>query len=110
MLRTAKRFCAPIAILVLFAWTGQTLAEEDKQPTEQAKAVIPVFTLNRAVLESPAAQDPFFGSLGAESLKDLVARFEKARDDDEVAAVVENVDVEMPFISNFSPLEFSSWL
>ncbi len=32
--------------------------------------------------------DPLFGSLGAESLKDLVARLEKARDDERVAGVV----------------------
>jgi hypothetical protein len=32
------------------------------------------------VLESPLGDDPFFGSMGGEPLKDLVARLEKARD------------------------------
>ena len=34
------------------------------------------------MLEAPVGDDPLFGSVGAESLKDLVARLEEARDDD----------------------------
>ena len=55
---------------------------------KKIKKVVPVFTLTRPVLESPIGDDPFFGSVGAETLKSLVNRMEKAKDDEEVAAVV----------------------
>jgi hypothetical protein len=65
-----------------------TTGASDSEPGTKAKAVVPVFKLNGAVLETPLGDDPLFGALGAEPLKDLVARLEQARDDKEVAAVV----------------------
>ena len=41
----------------------------------------------RPVLESPKGDDPFMGSSGAEPLKDLIGRLEKAQEDKDVAAV-----------------------
>ena len=57
-------------------------------PAKTPAAVLPVFSFNQTVLEAPVGNDPLFGTIGAESLKDLVARLEKARDDDQVAGVV----------------------
>ncbi|MGI9427234.1 MAG: S49 family peptidase, partial [Bythopirellula sp.] len=71
--------------------TGQTEKHDQPQAGESkqaAQAVIPVFSFDRPVLESPVVEDPFFGSLGAETLKSLVTRLEKARDDDDVKAVI----------------------
>jgi protease-4 len=58
---------------------------DDKKKT---KKIVPVFTLNRPLLESPVGNDPLFGTVGAETLKSLVSRLEKVKDDEEVAAVV----------------------
>ena len=63
-------------------------AKSDDKDEKKTKKLVPVFTLTRPVLESPVGDDPLFGSVGAETLKSLVARLEKAKDDDEVAAVV----------------------
>lgn len=88
MLRTNKVSIVTVLILALFASSGDVSAQEKKQQDKKPKVVIPVFLLNSPVLESAAVQDPFFGSMGAESLKDLVGRLEKARDDDDVEAVI----------------------
>ncbi len=61
--------------------------KNDNQATS-SKSIIPVFILKGSVTESPQGEDPFFGSVGTESLKDLVKRLETARDDDDVTAVV----------------------
>ena len=82
--------------VALPAWphpAAATATEEAEAPqaaaeTEQKPAVIAVFSFNQALLESPIGDDPLFGSIGAESLKDLVARLEKAHDDDQVAGVL----------------------
>ena len=53
-----------------------------------AKTIIPIFTLGGAITESPQGDDPFFGNVGTESFKDLIKRLEKARDDDDVQAII----------------------
>jgi protease-4 len=67
-------------------------AEKNLQPAKSSKitsqVVIPVFSLDRPLLESPVVEDPFFGAMGAETLKSLVTRLEKARDDDQVKAII----------------------
>ncbi|HUY36569.1 MAG TPA: signal peptide peptidase SppA [Pirellulales bacterium] len=58
---------------------------------EQAKPVVAVFKLKGALHETPA--DPgLFSTRHALALKDLVARLQKARDDQSVKAVVITVD------------------
>ena len=68
--------------------TTQHESSKSDKAKKAAPAVIPVFSLDRPILESPIVEDPFFGSMGAETLKSLVARLEKARDDDQVQAVI----------------------
>jgi len=54
-----------------------------------AKPVIAVFSLRAEILEAPQGEDLFlFGSLGSETLKDLVARMKKVCGDPQVKAVV----------------------
>ena len=84
-----KRFtflCSIVSLVVATSIAPMDAQAQDGRKASQA--VVPVFSLNHPVLESPAAQDPFFGAVGAESLKDLVARLEQARDDNAVPAVV----------------------
>ncbi len=78
--------CSLVTIVV--ATSIATMDAQAQDVRKASKAVIPVFSLNHPILESPTAQDPFFGSVGAESLKDLVARLEQARDDDAVPAII----------------------
>ncbi|MCA9231705.1 MAG: signal peptide peptidase SppA [Planctomycetales bacterium] len=70
----------------------QDNSAEPKSAGESSKkskpSLIPVFSLDRPLLESPVVDDPLFGSVGAETLNSLVARLEKARDDDQVKAVL----------------------
>ena len=61
---------------------------KDKGSKKTSPVVIPVFSLDRPLLESPVVEDPFFGAMGAETLRSLVMRLEKARDDDQVKAVI----------------------
>jgi hypothetical protein len=61
---------------------------KDKGSKKTSQVVIPVFSLDRPMLESPVVEDPFFGARGAETLRSLVTRLEKARDDDQVKAVI----------------------
>lgn len=70
--------------------TETKTAEANSKPAaKQTKpAVVPVFEFNNPLTEKPAMDDPLFGSVGAESLRSLVERLEKARDDDEVKAVL----------------------
>jgi protease-4 len=50
--------------------------------------VVPVFTFDRALTEKPPGDELLLGALGAESFQQLVARLEKARDDQQVKAIV----------------------
>ena len=62
--------------------------ETEKGNKAKTKSLVPVFTLGGAITEAPQGDDPFFGNVGVESLKDLVKRLEQARDDKDVSAVV----------------------
>jgi protease-4 len=53
-----------------------------------ASGIVAVFSLDGEIGESPRGDDFLFGSLGAETLHDLVRRLQKARDDKQVKAVV----------------------
>lgn len=67
---------------------GDDSSKNASAKKKNAKSTIPVFTLGGTITESPQGDDPFFGTVGAESLKDLVQRLEQARDDEDVSAVV----------------------
>ncbi len=54
--------------------------------TKKTKHVIPVFGMYQPIQEAPAVESPFGGGQ-PESLKDFVARLNKARDDDHVPAI-----------------------
>ena len=58
------------------------------QAQNNEKPVIAVFSLAGEVVETPAEEELFFSTGGRESLKDLITRLEKARDDKAVKAVV----------------------
>ena len=80
-------FClAATAVLPLIGWNVAEAGAEAKQ-TEATKPVVAVFSLDRPVTEAPMGDDILFGTVGAEPLKDLVARMKKARDDEAVKAV-----------------------
>lgn len=75
------------------AYAEATTAEKEETESqattdEETTVLVPVFSFDGPLLESPVADDPLFGAVGAESLKDLTARLEKAKEDDEVKAVV----------------------
>ena len=78
------RLAAMFAVLL---FTSQMVQGQSKDQGGD-KPVVAVFSLNGPVTEAPAGDDFPFGSVGGESLKDLVGRMKKARDDDAVPAVV----------------------
>ncbi|MCR4413819.1 MAG: signal peptide peptidase SppA [Thermoguttaceae bacterium] len=64
-------------------------ATATKTPKDKtASGIVAVFSLHGEIGESPRGDDFLFGSLGAETLHDLVTRLKKARDDKQVKAVV----------------------
>lgn len=78
------------AILVLLAALstcppGLPAADED---AKKSTAVVPVFSLNRAYTEIPMGDDLLFGTSGGESFQQLLSRLRKARDDEDVKAIV----------------------
>ncbi len=82
--------CGPVFGDAKEAVVAQTASQPEvtSVKTKRTKTIVPVFCLSQQVLEAPAAEDPFSGNLGAEPLKDIVARLDQARDDDNVKAVV----------------------
>jgi len=70
-------YCSPVREAV----SGETKAKA-------AESVVAVFSLDGPVVETPQSDDLLFGSVGAESLHDMVKRLAKARDDKQVKAVV----------------------
>lgn len=79
----AKLLCVT-AVLALQWLAVPAIAGEAKPATE---SVVAVFSMDGPVVETPMGDDFLFGSIGAESLHDLVERLEKARDDKRVKAV-----------------------
>jgi protease-4 len=76
------RLCLLLALVLPLVDSSPTSAAEKDEGT------IAVFSFDRPVTEAPAGEDIFFGSVGQETFKDLVARMKKAGEDDEVKAVV----------------------
>lgn len=84
------RFCMSAALLVTIAAGPAIAAEEKDEAKKESKtpAVLPVFALKSEIVEAPQGDDLLFSTGTTESLKDLVARMKKVRDDDSVRAVV----------------------
>ena len=82
---------ALLAATILLPASLQAADDKDSDKKANAKkkpAEIAVFSLNGPITETPTPDDPFFGSVGNESLKSLVARMDQAAEDDDVAAAV----------------------
>ena len=58
------------------------------QTSGSDRPVVAVFALDGQISESPRGDEFPFGSVGGGSLKDLIARMKKTKDDDQVQAVV----------------------
>jgi protease-4 len=80
-----------LAIAAVSTAGAQAATKSDaKTPSKPAaKPVIAMFSLNEGITESPKGEELFsFGATGAETLKDLITRMKKVRDDKQVKAVV----------------------
>lgn len=85
MLRMLKYLASALAVCL----TCLPLAHGEAGKKEGPKAVIPVFTFDRPIVEKPPAEDfPLFSPITPASLKDVVERMNKAKDDKSVKAVV----------------------
>lgn len=85
--------CRTLFALLLPALLGVVPAAmaEGKQPEKQEKPqpqTVAVFSLDNPITDKPTPDDPLFGTIGAESLRSLVTRIEKAGEDEDVAAIV----------------------
>jgi protease IV len=93
MLRMLKRLSLALAVCLI----AVPLARADGENKEEAKAVIAVFAFDGPNQEKPQGEAfPLFSSPHRSSLKDLVERMKKAKDDKNVKAVVlllDEVDV-----------------
>jgi protease IV len=84
MLRMLK--CSLIALVVCLM--AVPLAQADAKKAD-AKSVIAVFTFDRPLMEKPQGEEfPLFSTIKPSSLKDVVERMKKAKDDQNVKAVV----------------------
>jgi protease-4 len=96
----ARFFKYPLLILSLILLAVPTARADDKK--DEAKAVIPVFTFDAPLLEKPQGEEfPLFSAINPSSLRDVVDRLKKAKDDKNVKAVVlllDEVDFSMPQI------------
>lgn len=75
--------CACLSLSLITPAAHAQEKSKDKTP-----ATVAVFVLKGEVVETPQQEELFFGAGERESLKDLIARMEKARDDDAVKAIV----------------------
>ena len=87
MRRSLLGFCL-VALLPILGAAAAQAADKDDKKADSTKVTIPVFRLAGAITEAPADETLFFASSQAVSLKDLVARLEKAAKDEAVKAVV----------------------
>ena len=78
-----RRICLLLALALPFAGANAGFAAEDDTGT------IAVFSLNRPVTEAPTGDDILFGSVGQETLKDLVGRLKKASEDEVMEVALE---------------------
>jgi protease-4 len=88
-MRPAKNVLLLMLVLGLVPLSQASAQPAANTAAKPSKAVIPVFSFNREITESPRGEELFaFGPTASETLKDLVARMKKVRDDKQVKAVV----------------------
>jgi protease-4 len=82
----------PVLILAV-CLLAVPLAKADGEKKDEAKAVIPVITFDAPLLEKPQGEEfPLFSAINPSSLRDVVERLKKAKDDKNVKAVALLVD------------------
>ena len=87
--KTKATVLVAVLLVIAASWSAEAQAQTKPAAKPAAKAVIALFSLNQQITESPKGEDLFsFGTTGTETLKDLVARMKKVRDDKQVKAVV----------------------
>lgn len=94
----AMRIACTIALAGTLSWAGtlslagtavaKTDKSEAKKTDQSKKPVVAVFSLKGLVAESPAAEDLFLGSSQRTTMRQLITRLKKTKDDDRVKAVV----------------------
>jgi len=76
--------------------------KKEGEKKDEAKTVIPVFSFDMPLLEKPQGEEfPLFSAINPPSLRDVVERLKKAKDDKNVKAVVlllDEVELNMPQI------------
>ena len=88
------RICLAIATLLalIVARPLPATAADVKKDNAKSKSTVAVFRLRGPIVETPAEENFLFGTTHSVSLKDLVERMAKARDDEAVKAVVLALD------------------
>ncbi len=79
---------ATLLAALLMAPVAARSADKPEAKPVTKRTTLAVFDLKGPISEKPAAEDPLFGSLNAESLHSLVTRLDKAATDDQVSGVV----------------------
>ena len=84
-----KTRCLLVSLLLVVSPWGLLLAQDGTDDQKSSKpAVVPVFSLSGPFTEMPMGDDMFFGAAGQESFQQLIEKLKKARDDDNVKAIV----------------------
>ena len=88
---TMRITCVAVSLsLILFGVLPADAAAQQTKASKPTRPVVAVFSLNGPITEAPTSDDlgfPF-GSMGSESLNDLVVRMKKVCDDESVKGVV----------------------
>lgn len=94
-MKRLKHFVLIFTVCLLVA----PFAKADGEKKDEAKPVIPVFEFNTPLLEKPQGEEfPLFSAINPPSLRDVVDRLKKAKDDKNVKAVVlllDEIDLNM---------------
>ncbi len=88
MLRTLKYPSLALAVCLIAVPPARAEGEKTENKGD-GKAVIAVFTFDKPIMEKPHGEEfPLFSKIDRTSLKDVVERMKKAKDDTNVKAVV----------------------
>jgi protease-4 len=94
-----------VLVLGLVAVPLARADEEKKASKDSSPAVIPVFTFDELIVEKPRGEEfPLFAPVGQPSLKELLERMKKAKNDKNVKAVVLLLDGESPNLAQIEEI------